>query len=222
MANLNELEGIGNDAGFDVNYDDVPEQLGGFAPTPPPGSYRFRLPGDLANIWEQFDVTIDDKPQKRLRAQFEESSVLTITSSVSGDQDGNAFRTRITNVERKRGKSDAKASDMLYLLRALGDEQHYASNKAYAEALMKFAGKEFVADVEWAAWCNSNKPIRSQDEDGNTVIVESQNGCGERVYQRDIPKVDGAYAETFGCPGCGALLRAFPNLARFRAIPTEA
>lgn len=222
MANLNELQGLGDDAGFAVDYDNVPDQPGGFTPQPPPGAYRFKLPGDLQNIWEQFDITINDKKVKRLRANFEEVGALTITSSPSGEQDSNSFRTRISNAERKRNKEGLMASDMLYLLRALGDDGAYKTNLEYAQALAKYAGREFVADVEWSAWCSDQKDIRGVDENGNVQVIEGQKGCGERVYQRDIPKVDGQYAQTFSCPSCNALLRAFANLARFRAIPTEA
>lgn len=216
--NLNELEGLGGDAGFQVDYENVPDQPGGFTPPPPPGTYGFKLPGDLSSIWEAFEVEVNGTKTKRLRAIFEGSTSLTITQSKTGDQNEESFRSRISNAERKRNKEGLMASDMLYLLRALGDDGQYKTNIEYAEALQKHPGAEFIADVEWSAWCADNKPIRALETDGSVSIVESQNGCGERVYQRDIPKEEGLYAEQFSCSSCGALLRAFPNLQRFRTV----
>lgn len=223
MANLNELEGLGNDAGFAVDYENVPTEPGGFTPTPPPGTYRFKLPGSLEDVWQAFDANINEQKVQRVRADLEGAAALTITQSQSGDQDGDSFRTRISNAERKRNKDGLMASDMLYLLRALGDEGQYKSNLEYAQALKKHAAAEFIANIEWSAWCSDQKPIRVlvENEDGTTAVQvdESQNGCGKRVYQRDIPKEDGEYAENFACPDCGAVLRAFANLGQFKAVP---
>ena len=223
MANLNELEGLGNDAGFEVDYDDVPTEPGGFTPTPPPGTYRFKMPGSLESVWELFEATINDKKVQRIRAELEGASALTITQSQSGDQDGDSFRSRITNAERKRNKDGHMASDMLYLLRALGDDSRFANNGEYANAFKKHASAEFVANIEWSAWCSDRKPIRVlvEDEAGaqSVTIDENQNGCGSRVYQRDIPKEDGVYSEQFPCTTCGAVLRAFANLGQFKKLP---
>lgn len=223
MANLNELEGLGNDAGFEVDYENVPPEPGGFTPTPPPGTYRFKLPGSLESVWEVFDANINDKKVQRIRAELQGANALTITQSQSGEQDGDSFRTRISNAERKRNKEGLMASDMLYLLRALGDDGQYKSNLEYANAMKKFAAAEFIANIEWSAWCSDQKAIRVlvESEDGSTTVQEdpAQNGCGKRVYQRDIPKEDGVYAEQFACPDCGAILRAFANLGQFKAVP---
>lgn len=223
MANLNELEGLGADAGFEVDHDNIPTEPGGFTPTPPPGTYRFKMPGSLEDVWEPFEATINDKKVQRVRAELEGASSLTITQSQSGDQDGDSFRTRISNAERKRNKDGHMASDMLYLLRALGDDSRYASNLDYATALKKFASAEFIANIEWSAWCSDRKPIRVLVEDAegaqSVTVDESQNGCGSRVYQRDIPKDGGAYDEQFPCTSCGAILRAFANLGQFKKLP---
>lgn len=222
MANINELEGLGLDAGFEVDYEDVPEQFGGFTPIPPPGTYRFRLPGDLSNVWEQFDATINEKKVKRLRANFEGTVALEITQSKSGEQTGDSFRCRISNAERKRDKEGRMASDMLYLLRALGDTAVYKSNLEYANALMKYAGREFIATVEWSAWCSDQRAIRVYNEAGEIITNEQQMGCGHRVYQRDIPKLEaGGYADEFACPECGAILRPFANLVQFQPLQVD-
>lgn len=224
MANLNELEGLGADAGFAVDYDDVPTEPGGFGPPPPPGTYRFKMPGSLEDVWEPFEATINDSKVQRVRALLLGVSSLTITQSQAGDLDGDSFGARITNAERKRNKDGHMASDMLYMLRALGDDGRYASNLEYATALKKYASAEFIANVEWSTYCNDKKPIRVvvEDEAGNQsfTVDETQNGCGGRVYQRDIPKGEGgAYETEFGCPTCGALLRAYANLGQFKKIP---
>lgn len=218
MANINELEGIGNDAGFEVDYDNVPEQFGGFTPIPPPGVYRFRLPGDLSNVWEQFEATIKEEKKTRMRANFEGTSALEITHSKSGEQTGDSFRTRISNAERKRDKEGNYASDMQYLLQAFGENGPFSSSLEMAQALMRHAGQEFLATVEWSAWCSDQRGIRTQDAEGNIVTNEQQMGCGHRVYQRDIPKAADGYATEFACPECGAILRPFANLVQFQPI----
>ena len=223
MANLNDLEGLGNDAGFNVDHDNIPTEPGGFTPTPPPGTYRFKLPGSLEDVWEAFDANINEQKVRRIRAELEGAAALTITQSQSGDQDGDSFRTRVSNAERKRNKDGLMASDMLYLLRALGEEGQYKSNADYANALKKHAADEFIANIEWSAWCSDQKPIRvvveADDGTQSFTVDESQVGCGKRVYQRDIPKEDGVYAENFACPDCGAVLRAFANLSQFKPVP---
>ena len=213
MARINDLD-LGDDK-LQVDYDNVPEQIEGFGPPPPPGTYRFRLPSDLSVVWDTFDAT---NLGKRLAAVFQGENSLTITQSPTGDYDGASFRTRITNAERKRNKEGAMASDMLYLLRALGDEARPAGNKGYADALTKHAGQEFRADVEWSAWCNDQKPKRSLNEDGSTATIDAEVGCGKRYYQRDIPRNEGAYADRFFCEDCDNLLYAFPNLVRFKPV----
>jgi hypothetical protein len=223
MADLNSLEGLGNDAGFEVDYGNVPPEPGGFTQTPPPGTYRFKLPGSLEDVWEIFDATINEKKVQRIRAELEGAAALTITQSQSGDQDGDSFRTRISNAERKRNKDGLMASDMLYLLRALGDDGQYKTNGEFANALKKYATTEFIANIEWASWCSDKKPIRVlvEAEDGTQTITvdENQTGCGKRVYQRDIPKENGVYAENHACPDCGAILRSFANLGQFKPLP---
>ena len=224
MGTLDEIAGLGDDPGFVVDHENIPDEPGGYTPTPPPGTYRFRLPADLRDVWEGFEATIKEQKVPRIRALLEGVNSLTITHSKTGAQTGDSFRTRISNAERLRNKAqDLYASDMLYLLRALGEEGPWPNNKAYAESLIKHASAEFEANIEWSAWCNKNKGVRVQqtDEEGNTTLVvnEEQMGCGARVYQRDIPQDENNnFVEQFGCPDCGAVLRAFANLGQFKPV----
>ena len=240
MANLNELqlgaEAIGDK---DTDFDTIPDQMSAFADPIQPGPYRFRLPTQMGNIWEPLEKT-GKNPGKRIQAKFDRDNPLTIVQSVGDKHTGEPFETRISNSERKRGKDEnaPEASDMDYLLRdSFGmekkprDEKGQVSNKAYAMAMIGFAGKEFSADVEWSWRCNPDKPIRVEAEGGGYVEVPEQNGCGARYYQKDVAKVHAnpddptsplVYPVRITCGGgtpeapCGASVRAYGNLVRFR------
>ena len=117
---------------------------------------------------------------------------------------------------------------MDYLLRdAFGITAKPPTNAAYAQTLMKQAKREFTADIEWSWYCNEKKDIRTDNGQGGTMVVEGQPGCGQRYYQKDVEKVPSNPEDpnspkvfpvriTCGSPGCGANVRAFANLVRFR------
>lgn len=229
MPKLNEL-GLGNErVGDQIDYATIPEQMGSFQEPPQPGSFRFKIPAKIDDIWETFDVANVKNPGKRLAAVFDEGHPLTIIQSPGGKYDGLPFTTRITNAERKRGKKDdttaPEVSDMDYLFRdAFGITAKPATNVAYAQEFTKHAGAEFGADVEWSWRCRPDQDIRVDNGQGGTSTVEGQKGCGTRYYQKDVEKVlsnpdDPNSAQVFPlritCQ-CGAQLRAFPNLARYR------
>src|SRR5688572_10370426 len=129
--------------------DDLPI-FGSFQPPPAPGPYRFRLPKDLANIWDVFDAP-DKNPSQRVRAVFDRDHPLLIVQSPGGKANNEPFETRITNSERGRGKDKAVvASDMDYLLRACGVKTKPTTNGAYMQALSQQGGKEFGADLRYS------------------------------------------------------------------------
>lgn len=225
MAKLNDLQ-LGTEKIGDADFDQIPEQMGGYRPDPQPGTYLFKLPAKLDAIWD----TIETKDRgTRLNAIFDDANPLEIVQSPGGTLDGEPFQTRISNVERKRGKRDdpnaVEASDMDYLLRdGLGEKAKPKTNKQYADTLMKHAGETFKADIERSWFCNPNRNIRTAEGD-RTVEVEGKLGCGARYYMKDVEKVlsdpndpnsPKVYPERITCGGCGAEIRGFSNLVRFR------
>lgn len=217
---LQELAGLLKDeplptAGQDL--DDLPT-FGGFTPPPPPGAYRFKLPGDMASIWDLIDVP-EKQPSQRVRANFDRDHPLLIVQSPKGASNGEPFETKLTNNERGRGKGkEVVASDLDYLLRALGDKAKPTSNRGYMQAVQKHGGKEFSADIRYSWRCSKERDIRARDGSGQVQVVEGRKGCGEGYYQEDVPKnADGSVPYEINCGGCGALLRAFGNLDNMRA-----
>jgi hypothetical protein len=192
--------------------------FGGFAPPPPPGAYRFRLPGDMGSIWDLIDVP-EKTPPQRVRANFDRDHPLLIVQSPQGKSNNEPFETRLTNNERGRGKDKAvTASDLDYLLRALGDKTKPRNNREYMTALAKHSNKEFGSDLRYSWRCSKDRDIRVRDNQGQVQPVEGKKGCGESYYQEDVPKdATGAVPYEITCGECGALLRAFANLDNLRA-----
>ena len=197
--------------------DDLPT-FGGFTPPPPPGAYRFKLPSDLSAVWDLFDVP-DKQPPQRVRLTFDRDHPLLITQSPGGKANGEPYETKLTNNERKRGKDGSVvASDLDYLLRALGDKAKPTSNRGYMQAVMKHAGKEFGGDIRYNWSCSDQRDIRVKTPDGKYEVIEGKKGCGARIYQDDAPKLpDGSVPYEVTCAGCGATLRAFGNLDNMRS-----
>ena len=237
MANLNAL-GIGNEKIDNVDFSDMPEQRsGGMQPLPQPGSYRFRFPGwDLnAPIFDK----VDTQKGARLSIQFRDAFALTIVQSPGGAHDGETLDYNFSNQEfnqARKGEPEQFVSDLDFILRdVFGEKKRPADNKGYAQALVKHAGKEFTADLEFTWRCNPNKDIYVDDGTGGSQKVEGQKGCGAGYYMGTKPgQVDKAlsnpedpnspkiYPERITCGGkdgvpCGANVRAFPRLRRFRA-----
>jgi len=231
MAKMNDL-GLRDDATDIGDPDQVPEQMQPPAPTPQPGRYEFRLPENLAEAWARVDALIGDRPVERVQIQFDSEHPLVISwDPRSSDLVGQRMDNRISNVERKRGKDGPLVSDMFYLLRdGLGAQlRPTMKNSEWIAALNQYAGRFFGGDVELQASCNPKAPIRGTDNQP----VEGTHGCGQRYYNADIPRIDGIYQVRFTCGGqieerdfqaggvlvkrqCGSILRAFPQIARFR------
>jgi len=201
-------------AGQDL--DDLPT-FGGFTPPPPAGSYRFKMPQDLSAVWDLIDVP-DKNPPQRVRMTLDRDHPLLITQSPQGKSNGEPYETRLTNNERKRGKGgEVLASDMDYLLRALGEKQKPKSNREYMQLVQRQGGKEFGADLRYSWRCSKDRDIRVRDSVGQVQVIEGKKGCGEAFYQEDVPKVNGEVPYEIVCGQCGALLRAFANLDNLRS-----
>lgn len=234
--NLNELGTTPLTDGVDVN--NLPEQFGGFTPPPPPGTYRFQLPVLKP---EAFSKVITEKEGDRVKVTFNDDFPLLIIQAppAAKDYEKTPFNTNLTNTPRKRGKGDdaPKASDWDYLNKALGEPARPANNADYAKKLIAQSqtagGKTFQADVEWGWSCNPNRAARFDDGNGQFIEVPQTDGdgapmkdpntgepipvkgCGKRYYEGQVDKVDGKVPLRITCE-CGANVRAFPNLTRFK------
>lgn len=192
------------------SFDDLPE-FGGFTPPPQPGPYRFRLPADLSKVWDVYD----SKKGQRIRAIFDRDHPLTIIASPGNAANGDVFQTRLSNQERKRG--DVEASDLDYLLRAKGEKTRPMTNKAYAQAVLKYAGQEFGADITYSFRCSTERNIRVFNPTTQALEEIDKKGCGKGYYQKDLQRgPDGNFPHEITCE-CGAVLRVFANIENIRA-----
>lgn len=228
MSGINDLDATPLNDGVDVA--NLPEQLGSRKPLLPQGPYRFALPSTLKD--GHFSAVESEKYGKRVSVHFDESAPLLVVQSTNNEQNGVPFETRISNVPRRRGKGDDApvASDWDYLNQALGETTRPASNKEYATRLVARAAKQeqFSADAEWSWHCNEKRDAFFDNGEGGLGPAQmdgaepgvNHKGCGKRYYNSSdeiaSQKVDGKLPERITCPGCGANVRAFANLTRFR------
>lgn len=222
-----EQLGLGKEQLEGAEFDQIPENIGQSFPDPiQPGVYRFKLPSAAAMkaIWAKVQST---DYGERINAIFEDDAALTIVQSPGNAHNGEEYRWRCSNVPRKRTKEEILVSDMDLLLRALGVTIRPKTNKSYAEALIKQAGREFTATSEFSYRCSPDREIYVDDGQGGTAKVEGKMGCGTRYYQRDVSKIPSnpvdpasplVYPVRITCsnPECGASIRAFPNLTGFK------
>lgn len=217
-----------------VDFGNLPDQVGSFTPPPPPGPYRFKVPATLGEA--NFDKVDTQEYGDRVTVKFDETAPLEIVQSPNGGGlNGTPLQIRVSNVPRERGKkgSGVFASDFDYLLQALKEESRPTSNLGYAQALLKHKGDTFGADVEWSWNCNPKRAARFAQDDGAGGVTYSEvlnqetgqphQGCGRRVYQSDktIEQLkaanNGAFPLHIDCPQCGASVRAFPDLRKYRS-----
>jgi hypothetical protein len=218
MPNLSDIKIAENK--YDVaDADQLPEQRGGYQPLLQPGDYEFQLPSGVAGLWEP---TNDGK---NLKLSFYEEPL--IVSRASNPQDvGLGYRGQLNTVplnRAKKGEPPVLVDDLTNLLRfGFKDAQKVTSKTGLATAVNSHAGQFFKAKVEWSAKCDASKTRFLQAEDNTSVEDPSgAKGCGTKLYESKIPRnPDGSYPERFACPQCGAYLRAFGNITRFRP-PSE-
>lgn len=192
--------------------------FGQFNPPPQPGAMQFKLPPDLTQIWDTFEVEKNGKKDTRVVADFDANAPLIITLSPGNKYTGEPFQTRLNNNERARGKDRVLLSDLDYLIFAIeGPQPRPKSNPAYIQKIRTFGGREFAGDMRWSWRCSEGRVRRVKDDAGNTVEdPNGTKGCGEAFYQEDITKLpDGTYPLEAQCT-CGAILRAFGNIDNIR------
>ena len=209
---------------------DALPHFGEYAPLPPPGIYRFKLPTDMLNRYDTLEAHwVKSAAKTRVACIFDEVSPLLIVQARDPHLVGTSFQTRLTNAEMERGRrgSGQMASDLDYLGAAFGVATKPAGNRGYVEMCKRLQG-EFTAEVVWTWHCNKERSIRVEvrQPDGSTTIQEypEQKGCGLRYKQADktndrakkVDRENGLYPLEFVC-SCGNVLRPFANLDNIRA-----
>lgn len=210
------------------SLDDLQES-GSFTPMLQPGVYEFEVP---ANVDDAFDL-IDSHGQKWtdqsageqcLLVNFDDAHPLKIVGAPHNYQNriGEPFRVRVGNNQRdwKIGGVATKVRDMLYLLKKLGEKVIPPNNRAYADAIIKYAGKRFKAPVGVSWNCSAKRKARfwilenPADPNSGKEVESQQPGCGKRMYtDKDVkPQPDGTYPEKVQCPQCRAIVRGFSNI----------
>src|SRR6267378_2117067 len=139
-----------------TDYDNIPEQRGGYKQLIQPGDFAFRLPKNMETAWDQFATRIGEQEYQRVSVIFDEEHPLTIIKAPKPVVEANPaiigeiVKVRINNAERNRarkGDPQALVSDMYYLLfEGLGvDGTKPKENMDWIVALNAQGGKEFVA-----------------------------------------------------------------------------
>jgi len=213
MSTLNDLgtDQLLNDG---VDFNNLPEQGGGYTPPPQPGTYRFRLPATLsaANFSKRATTDFGD----RLVVKFDQTAPLLIVQAPPAEADriDTPFETQLNNAPRNRARKGQPAqyvSDMDYLNKALALTERPGTNRAYAEALLAKAAEsaEFTADIAWGWNCSDkrdayfevedpenpgalkNQKINLTDENGQAIPEQYRKGCGQRMYaNKDVHKAN--------------------------------
>lgn len=227
---LNELP-LTSDGTADEIPADLPE-IGTYTPALYPGDYEMRLPASLPECWEVFDLEMEDgSTEQHISLRFDNDHPLVV---IGGPHDGETLSYQtFTDVARPRGKDKVMVSDLAYLLRdGLGDKTPIKGKtrsevqKALIALVNKGAGKIVSTTVQWTSSCRDDKPARFKMEDGSIQPDETTFGCGARYYQDyrgskegsfALPKgEDGKFLENFECTQCGAQLRCFAQIGKFR------
>jgi hypothetical protein len=202
-----------------VDFDNLAPQRGGAVEPPQPGPYAWTLP-KVPNFEQKEFQGLGP----RIQAVFREDKSLT---GVGPTGESFLMGYTITNAEIFEDETTkTKASEMNYLLEAVGHVPKGKKNSDYAKALTAACaeGKQFVADVEWYVKCDKKKDIYKEGK-----VVPGVKGCGAEYAQEsykkrkdqtvvgEIPRVNGTnkFSYRFECT-CGAELRVFPSLRRYR------
>lgn len=228
MAEMNEE--LVKEAPVD-NWDDIPEQGKARLPLLPAGTYEFLLPHNLQpKHWEKQEKEVKvvkeglettEKQTIGYRVRFDADLPLVVTRDTTSEQTykDSIFGGGISTMPRPRfgkrkGDPVKQVSDAVYLYKdglkgAVGAFKPTDHEKLIAAICQAGAGKTFVADVAWPAYCNKKKARRLRDSSGQLVDdPEGKLGCGKNFKA--------ATQEEFTCE-CGAVIFVFPELVRFRA-----
>jgi hypothetical protein len=226
MASINDLDLPADAPKETLDTEALPEQMGKALPALYPGTYKFKIPSNIASAWTSFMMNERDKKGElvyeevdgkkvvkqsaRVAVQFDEEHPLEVVDCADKTKVGQAYYGRVSNAERNRArKNEARfeVPDMIYLLQALGFRGKIANgaNRQFIEELNKKAGHTFVADVEWSAYSNENsvryiRPIVGTEVDHEQSIEDPSGkfGDGKRWYMKNIPKdAEGKFCETW-------------------------
>lgn len=185
MADLNALNL--NDEGItDLDFENMPETIGGNRIPPQPGIYRFAMPAPSV-VEKCFDRMVTSDQDVKLVAIFQDAAALrnVTLNEFYGIRVNN--RTRIIKIK----KVDTIVSDMGMLLKALGvrpvaNARGLIDNNAYGQALIAAGNKEFMAEHSLTANCNPNRDIY---KDG--ALQRGVMGCGLRYAVKGYPGKNG-------------------------------
>lgn len=219
-----------NDAAIpEVDPSKLPEVKAGRRPLLYPGPYSFTLPGE-------FDFGKDDDGTRQLVYADFNSAYALIAQPGNKQWTGRIYnRPRTMKTGWGKDAKEINTNDLAQLLKAVGYAGSLTTNKAYAEALSKYPGAKFEADISWSVNCKATKNIWAEEidpETGDSRIKEQAGrvGCGKtyisdegytkkdgtQVYS--IPKDEnGSWAPRFTC-ACGAALSANDNLNKIRGV----
>lgn len=229
MPDLNDLNLSDRPHSEDVDFENMPTGIGGsFVEPPQPGIYKFRLPS-APIIAASLEKILHPEQGDRLAAVFRDASALLNLSL------NEPYNIRMTNVVRfiqRRGADKPLAvSDLAQLLKSVGSIPKDSSTKAYAEALIAAAGREFVAENTLTANCSETRPTYRMNPATNRSEPSPIKGCGQKFRvegyaprngSREIYSIprdgNGLVSLRFSCP-CGAEIRAWGSLQGIR--PTK-
>lgn len=206
---------------------EVPEQGGTYIPLLPFTTFAFQLPADLADCWEVFDHVDQNSgaETQRLRLRFDLEHPLTV---FGGPKSGALFTTTVSSVPRPRGKDKTPVADLYYLVReCLGDLTPIRSNRDYVNVVNKHAGEVVYLELGGSARCDKERVryifTENPEDASNPLTIEDPDGthgCGQRYYSRQIPRTEnGDPVERLACGTCGAALRVFQQIERFKKRP---
>jgi hypothetical protein len=213
------------------NWDEIPEQGKARVPALPVGTYEFQIPANLQpKHWEKQEKEVKvvkeglettEKVVTGYRVRFDADLPLVVTRDTTPEQtyasSGSIFGGSISTMPRprfgKKGDPPKHVSDAVYLYKdglkgAVGGFKPTEHEKLIAAICQVGAGKKFIADVAWPAYCNKKKVRRVRDSAGQLIDdPEGKFGCGKNFRT--------ATQEEFPCE-CGAAIFVFPELVRYR------
>lgn len=227
MTEIPDITNLGlSDEELEIDYDNMPEEGGGFDPICQPGTYDWQLPKGLLAHLQDEGVFKNQPGASGIPASFQ----ITLKDSfkLKNLTTGTSHRIMFSNRMRKLG--EGTVSDIALILRAVGVKPNGSNNSAYLKAFLEACAAEamFTADAQLSCTCNEKNDIYTKegrkdgvkgcgtryDQDGYTV----KNGKNAGTVVHPIPKEAGRIPDQFECGRCPALLRPWMNLRRFKAI----
>ena len=235
MNDLNSATAVRDDViAWPEGEGPLPEQGFSNRETLLPGTYLFRLPSNLAQLWVDGNPVENKVPNSptfgqlviRPYLKFDKNNPLVI---FGGEHNDEPFTATISTNPRPRGKKDDPKtpyiSDAVYLYNvALGGKDKPTSLTELIAKINGYADKTFRASTGLSAFCNPEKVryelveiLGDPGQPATQKSVENPDGvrgCGKRVYTKGFKLPDGSYTDQTYCE-CGAYLRGFPQIESF-------